>query len=65
MYFTGNESALMVQPRNLGIVGENPMSKSLSVTQLKELKSSVNKILLQRFCSKNVIVDYYKIQTTI
>jgi Fe-S cluster assembly protein SufD len=63
MYFsTGNESALMVQPRNLVIVGENShvqiIERHQSLTDNPVLTNSVTEI----FAQKRAIVDYYKIQ---
>jgi Fe-S cluster assembly protein SufD len=63
MYFsTGNESALMVQPRNLVIVGENShvqiIERHQSLTENPVLTNSVTEI----FAQKRAIVDYYKIQ---
>jgi Fe-S cluster assembly protein SufD len=63
MYFsTGNESALMVQPRNLVVVGENShvqiIERHQSLTENPVLTNSVSEI----FAQKRAIVDYYKIQ---
>ena len=63
MYFsTGNEAALMVQPRNLVIVGENShvqiIERHQSLTNNPVLTNSVTEI----FAQKRAIVDYYKIQ---
>lgn len=63
MYFsTGNEAALMVQPRNLVIVGENShvqiIERHQSLTENPVLTNSVTEI----FAQKRAIVDYYKIQ---
>lgn len=63
MYFsTGNESALMTQPRNLVIVGENShvqiIERHQSLTDNPVLTNSVTEI----FAQKRAIVDYYKIQ---
>ena len=63
MYFsTGNEAALMVQPRNLVIVGENShvqiIERHQSLTHNPVLTNSVTEI----FAQKRAIVDYYKIQ---
>ncbi len=63
MYFsTGNESALMVQPRNLIVVGENShvqiIERHQSLTENPVLTNSVTEI----FAQKRAIVDYYKIQ---
>ena len=63
IYFsTGTESALMVQPRNLVIVGENAhvqiIERHQSLNENPVLTNSVTEI----FAEKSAIVDYYKIQ---
>ncbi|TGD58576.1 Fe-S cluster assembly protein SufD [Flavobacterium humi] len=63
IYFsTGNEAALMVQPRNLIIVGENAhvqiIERHQSLNENPVLTNSVTEI----FAQKRAIVDYYKIQ---
>lgn len=63
MYFsTGNEAALLVQPRNLIIVGENShvriIERHQSLSENPVLTNSVTEI----FAQKRAIVDYYKIQ---
>ncbi len=63
MYFsTGNEAALLVQPRNLIIVGENShvqiIERHQSLNDNPVLTNSVTEI----FAQKRAIVDYYKIQ---
>ncbi|MES2573375.1 MAG: Fe-S cluster assembly protein SufD [Bacteroidota bacterium] len=63
MYFsTGNETALLVQPRNLIIVGENShvqiIERHQSLNENPVLTNSVTEI----FAQKRAIVDYYKIQ---
>lgn len=63
MYFsTGNEAALMTQPRNLVIVGENShvqiIERHQSLNDNPVLTNSVTEI----FAQKRAIVDYYKIQ---
>ena len=63
MYFsTGNEAALMVQPRNLIIVGENShvqiIERHQSLSENPVLTNSVTEI----FAQKRGIVDFYKIQ---
>jgi Fe-S cluster assembly protein SufD len=63
IYFsTGNEAALMVQPRNLVIVGENAhvqiIERHQSLNENPVLTNSVTEI----FALKRAIVDYYKIQ---
>lgn len=63
MYFsTGSESALMIQPRNLIIIGENShvqiIERHQSLNENPVLTNSVTEI----FAQKRAIVDYYKIQ---
>ena len=63
MYFsTGSEAALMVQPRNLVIVGENAhvqiIERHQSLNDNPVLTNSVTEIFAEKFA----IVDYYKIQ---
>lgn len=61
-FSTGNESALMLQPRNLIVVGENShvqiIERHQSLTDQPVLTNSVTEI----FADKRAIVDYYKIQ---
>jgi Fe-S cluster assembly protein SufD len=66
IYFsTGNEAALMVQPRNLIIVGENShvqiIERHQSLNSNPVLTNSVTEI----FAQKRAIVDYYKIQNDV
>jgi Fe-S cluster assembly protein SufD len=63
MHFsTGNEAALLVQPRNLIIVGENShvqiIERHQSLNENPVLTNSVTEI----FAQKRAIVDFYKIQ---
>lgn len=61
-FSTGNESALMLQPRNLIVVEENAqiqvIERHQSLTANAVLTNSVTEI----FVEKNAIMDYYKIQ---
>ncbi len=61
-FSTGNESALMLQPRNLIVVDENShvqiIERHQSLTSNAILTNSVTEI----FANKRAIVDYYKIQ---
>ena len=61
-FATGTEAALMLQPRNLVIVGENAhvqiIERHQSLTEHPILTNSVTEI----FAKKRAIVDYYKIQ---
>lgn len=61
-FSTGNESAIMLQPRNLIVVDENShvqiIERHQSLTDNPVLTNSVTEI----FTNKRAIVDYYKIQ---
>jgi len=61
-FSTGNESATMLQPRNLIVVDENShvqiIERHQSLTNNPVLTNSVTEI----FANKRGIVDYYKIQ---
>ncbi|RKE98686.1 Fe-S cluster assembly protein SufD [Ichthyenterobacterium magnum] len=61
-FSTGNEAALMLQPRNLVVVDENAhvqiIERHQSLTDNPVLTNSVTEI----FANKRAIVDYYKIQ---
>ncbi|TBN03283.1 Fe-S cluster assembly protein SufD [Hyunsoonleella flava] len=61
-FSTGNESATMLQPRNLIVVDENShvqiIERHQSLTDNPVLTNSVTEI----FANKRAIVDYYKIQ---
>jgi Fe-S cluster assembly protein SufD len=61
-FSTGNEHALMIQPRNLIIVEDNAqvqiIERHQSLTENTVLTNSVTEI----FAGKNANVDYYKIQ---
>ncbi|WP_417855821.1 Fe-S cluster assembly protein SufD [Xanthomarina gelatinilytica] len=61
-FSTGNEAALMNQPRNLIVVNENShvqiIERHQSLTNNPVLTNSVTEV----FANKRAIVDYYKIQ---
>ncbi|WP_034060741.1 Fe-S cluster assembly protein SufD [Lacinutrix jangbogonensis] len=61
-FSTGNEAALMLQPRNLIVVDENShvqiIERHQSLTDNPVLTNSVTEI----FANKRAIVDYYKVQ---
>lgn len=61
-FTTGNENALMVQPRNLVIVEENAelqlIERHQSLTSNPVLTNAVTEI----FAAENANVDYYKVQ---
>lgn len=63
VYFsTGSEAAMMVQPRNLIVVGENShvqiIERHQSLTENAVLTNTVTEI----FADQRALVDYYKIQ---
>ncbi|MGB2685559.1 MAG: SufD family Fe-S cluster assembly protein, partial [Olleya sp.] len=61
-FSTGNEAALMLQPRNLIVVDENShvqiIERHQSLTDNPVLTNSVTEIV----ANKRAIVDYYKVQ---
>ena len=61
-FSTGNEAALMLQPRNLVVVDENShvqiIERHQSLTENPVLTNSVTEI----YANRRAIVDYYKIQ---
>ena len=63
MYFsTGNEAALLVQPRNLVIVGENSHVQIIERHQSLNANPVLTNSVTAIFSKKRTIVDYYKIQ---
>lgn len=64
-FATGNEAALLLQPRNLLVVGENAhvqiIERHQSLTSNAVFTNSVTEV----FAQKNAIVDYYKIQNDV
>ncbi|MEM9078275.1 MAG: Fe-S cluster assembly protein SufD [Bacteroidota bacterium] len=62
---TGNEAALLLQPRNLVIAEENAevqvIERHQSLTNNEVLTNSVTEI----FAAKDAIVDYYKVQNDV
>lgn len=63
IYFsTGNEVALMVQPRNLIIVGENAHVQIIERHQSLNENPVLTNAVTEIFAQKRAIVDYYKIQ---
>lgn len=62
-FSTGNETAILLQPRNLVVVGENShvqiIERHQSLSDNEVLTNSVTEI----FAEKRAYVDYYKIQT--
>ena len=59
---TGNESALMLQPRNLVIVGENSQVQIIERHQSLNDNPVFTNSVTEIFAEKRAIVDYYKIQ---
>jgi Fe-S cluster assembly protein SufD len=63
IYFsTGKEVALMVQPRNLVIVGENAHVQIIERHQSLNENPVLTNAVTEIFAQKRAIVDYYKIQ---
>jgi Fe-S cluster assembly protein SufD len=63
IYFsTGVENALMVQPRNLVIVGENAHVQIIERHQCLNENPVLTNSVTEIFAQKRAIVDYYKIQ---
>ena len=61
-FSTGNESALMVQPRNLIVVGENAHVQILERHQSLTSNSVFTNSVTEVFAEKRAYLDYYKIQ---
>ena len=63
LYFsTGNEAALMTQPRNLVIVGENSHVQIIERHQNLGNNPVFTNSVTEIFAQKRAIIDYYKIQ---
>ena len=63
IYFsTGEESALMVQPRNLIVVGENAHVQIIERHQSLNGNPVLTNAVTEIYAQKRAIVDYYKIQ---
>ena len=63
MYFsTGSETALLVQPRNLIIVGENSHVQIIERHQSLNSNPVLTNSVTEVFAQKRAIVDFYKIQ---
>ena len=66
MYFTtGIESALLVQPRNLIVVGENSHVQIIERHQCLQGNPALTNSVTEVFAQKRAIVDYYKIQNDV
>lgn len=63
MYFsTGSETALLAQPRNLIVVGENSHVQIIERHQCLNENAVLTNSVTEIFAQKRAIVDYYKIQ---
>ncbi|WP_340075939.1 Fe-S cluster assembly protein SufD [Leptobacterium sp. I13] len=61
-FATGNEAALMLQPRNLIVVGENAYVQIIERHQSLNDNPALTNSVTELFTNKKAIVDYYKIQ---
>ncbi|MFD2602301.1 Fe-S cluster assembly protein SufD [Flavobacterium suzhouense] len=61
-FSTGNEAALMVQPRNLVIVGENAQVQIIERHQSLNGNPVLTNAVTEIFAQERAVVDYYKIQ---
>jgi Fe-S cluster assembly protein SufD len=63
MYFsTGSEVALLVQPRNLIVAGENSHVQIIERHQCLNENAVLTNSVTEIFAQKRAIIDYYKIQ---
>jgi len=66
IYFsTGIEDAMMLQPRNLVIVGENAYVQIIERHQSLNVNPVFTNSVTEIFAQKRAIVDYYKIQNDV
>ena len=66
IYFsTGKEDVLMLQPRNLVVVGENAHVQIIERHQCIEGNPVLTNSVTEVFAQKRAIVDYYKIQNDV
>ncbi len=61
-FSTGNEAAIMMQPRNLIIVGENAHVQIIERHQSLSSNAVFTNSVTEIFAEKRAFVDYYKIQ---
>lgn len=61
-FSTGNESQVLLQPRNLIIVGENSHVQIIERHQNLSKNNTFTNTVTEIFVHKRAIVDYYKIQ---
>ncbi len=59
---TANESAMMLQPRNLVVIGENAQAKIIERHQSLNENPVFTNSVTEIFADKYAVVDYYKIQ---
>jgi Fe-S cluster assembly protein SufD len=62
-FSTGNESAVMLQPRNLIVVGENAHVQIIERHQSLSGNAVLTNSVTEIFAEQRAYVDYYKIQT--
>jgi len=61
-FSTGNEAALLVQPRNLVVAEENAELQIIERHQSLTANDVFTNAVTEIFAAKNAIVDYYKVQ---
>ncbi|MFK5878265.1 MAG: Fe-S cluster assembly protein SufD [Flavobacteriaceae bacterium] len=61
-FYTGNEKEILLQPRNLIIVGENSHVQIIERHQSLSSNVVLTNAVTELFVNKRSIVDYYKIQ---
>jgi Fe-S cluster assembly protein SufD len=61
-FYTGNEKEILLQPRNIVIVGENSHVQVIERHQSLSSNVVLTNAVTEIFASKRAIVDYYKIQ---
>jgi Fe-S cluster assembly protein SufD len=61
-FSTGNEAALMLQPRNLVVVGENSHVQIIERHQSLTDNPVLTNVVTEIYAHKRAIVDYYKVQ---
>ena len=62
---TGNEAALMVQPRNLIIVGKNAQVQIIERHQSLNGNPMLTNSVTEIFAQERALIDYYKIQNDV
>ncbi|MFY8189206.1 MAG: Fe-S cluster assembly protein SufD [Flavobacterium sp.] len=61
-FSTGNEAAVMLQPRNLIVVGENAHVQIIERHQSLNENPVLTNVVTEIFTQKRAILDYYKVQ---